>query len=170
MILFIFLMTLPRAQIAVGGGGEVSRTLIWKLKNVSWFLGKKCSDCVYLWVKFLIWICFLRAYSRKIPIFLRAWLFFFMLGIKYLSKCPYSKKVSLPWKIPGGASDCEVLLLVLFSSLFSLYIQYYGKSSIWFTLFKINSYFIICERRQNSKNEKIKSISKILLNYLFIQW
>ena len=56
---------------------------------------------------------------------------------------------------------------MLVSSLYSLGTLYCNELSTQFTVFYINSYFIISMRRQNSKNQKIKSICKILLSYLF---
>ena len=61
----------------------------------------------------------------------------------------------------------KVLLVMLVSSLYSLGTLYCNELSTQFTVFYINSYFIISMRRQNSKNQKIKSICKILLSYLF---
>ena len=61
----------------------------------------------------------------------------------------------------------KVLLVILVSSLFSLHMQYCKELSTQFTVFYISLYSIISMKRHYSKNEKIKSISKILLNYSF---
>ena len=79
---------------------EVSPALFLKIKKSALILEKKHSDCVYLWVKFLMWNVVLRDLVENLRKFSQ-WGFSFVLKIKYLSKCPYSKKSSLPWKIPG---------------------------------------------------------------------
>lgn len=60
-------------------------------------------DYVDLWVKFRIGNAVLRAFRRKTVKFFPAGHFFSMLWTKCLSKCPYSNKSPLVWKIPGCA-------------------------------------------------------------------
>ena len=70
--------------------------------------GKKCFDYIHLWVKFLIWNAVLRVSTIN-----RKESFFRVLQIKCLSKCPYSKKPFLPWKIPGYKPDTAALFMCI---------------------------------------------------------
>ena len=72
-----------------GGIGEVSPGHFWKLKICFLIWEKKCSDCVNLQVISLIYNAVSRLSKTK------------LLWMKFLSKCPYSKKTYIEETFPA---------------------------------------------------------------------
>ena len=66
---------------------------------------KKCPSYINYVLNFSFKILFLRISKRKNPKFFPTRPFFLMLLMKYLSKCPNSKKIPLLWKIPGCSPE-----------------------------------------------------------------
>ena len=79
---------------------EVSPALFLKIKKSALILEKKHSDCVYLWVKFLMWNVVLRVSSRKSPKIFPVG-FFFCVEDKISIEVSWLQEIFLPWKIPG---------------------------------------------------------------------
>ena len=84
-----------------------------KLKKKCPGFGKKHQGNFHVWVKFLSEDAVLSVSRRKISEIFPAGRFFWMLQIKFSSKCPYFIKPPLPWKIPGYAPDNCVVLIIL---------------------------------------------------------
>ena len=82
-------------------GGPLCRSL--KFRKMWLGFGKTCPNYAYLCIKILILNTFLGVCGRKIHTFFHEGIFFHVLVMKCLWKCPYSKKHSLPSKVDGFA-------------------------------------------------------------------
>ena len=88
-----------------GEGGEVPLTLFWKLKKNALTLEKMPWFCSYMGIIFHLKFCFKTILEKKFQNFSRRCRSFMCCT----SKCPYSNKPLLPWKIsacpPGRNGD-----------------------------------------------------------------
>ena len=85
----------------------VSPAIFQKLEKTALIFGEKHPDCSRLWILFLHEILLKRfkSFLEKNWNFFPAGPFFLVLYMKYLSKCPNSKKNPRLWKFPGCAPE-----------------------------------------------------------------